>query len=54
MKRTRELTPDVVLLDLDLPGLSGLTVAELLRDGNVTCDGGGEERPRRESGGGGG
>jgi two-component system response regulator NreC len=31
LRRTRELTPDVVLLDLDLPGLSGLTVAELLR-----------------------
>src|SRR6185436_6762103 len=31
LRRARELAPDVLLLDLDLPGLSGLTVAELLR-----------------------
>jgi len=31
VKRTRELAPDVVLLDLDLPRLSGLAVAQLLR-----------------------
>jgi two-component system, NarL family, nitrate/nitrite response regulator NarL len=31
LKRTRELAPDVVLLDLDMPRLNGLTVAELLR-----------------------
>ena len=31
IKRTRELAPDVVLLDLDLPRLSGLAVAQLLR-----------------------
>jgi len=31
IKLTRELHPDVVLLDLDLPRLSGLAVTELLR-----------------------
>jgi DNA-binding NarL/FixJ family response regulator len=31
LKRTRELSPDVVLLDLDLPRLSGLAVTQLLR-----------------------
>ena len=31
IRLARELEPDVVLLDLDLPGLSGLAVAELLR-----------------------
>jgi len=31
LRRTRELTPDVVLLDLDLPRLSGLAVTQLLR-----------------------
>ena len=31
LRRTRELAPDVVLLDLDLPRLSGLAVAERLR-----------------------
>src|SRR5437870_5838043 len=31
LKRTRELRPDVVLLDLDLPRLSGLAVTQLLR-----------------------
>jgi two-component system nitrate/nitrite response regulator NarL len=31
LKRTRELGPDVVLLDLDMPRLNGLTVTELLR-----------------------
>ena len=31
LKRTRELAPDVVLLDLDMPRLSGLAVAQLLR-----------------------
>src|SRR2546422_8668993 len=31
LKRTRELAPDVVLLDLDLPRLSGLEVTEQLR-----------------------
>jgi DNA-binding NarL/FixJ family response regulator len=29
--RARELRPDVVLLDLDLPGMNGLAVAETLR-----------------------
>src|SRR5436305_13052549 len=31
LKRTRELAPDVVLLDLDMPRLNGLAVAQLLR-----------------------
>ena len=31
IKRTRELAPDVVLLDLDLPRLSGLAVTQLIR-----------------------
>src|SRR5207248_1341328 len=31
LRRTRELAPDVVLLDLDLPRLSGLAVTQLLR-----------------------
>jgi two-component system nitrate/nitrite response regulator NarL len=31
VRLTRELNPDVVLLDLDLPRLSGLAVSELLR-----------------------
>jgi two-component system nitrate/nitrite response regulator NarL len=31
ISKVRELAPDVVLLDLDLPRISGLTVTELLR-----------------------
>jgi len=31
LKRTRELAPDVVLLDLDMPRLNGLAVAQLIR-----------------------
>jgi two-component system nitrate/nitrite response regulator NarL len=31
VQRTRELTPDIVLLDIDLPRLNGLLVTELLR-----------------------
>jgi len=31
VRKTRELAPDVVLLDIDLPRLSGLAVTELLR-----------------------
>jgi CheY-like chemotaxis protein len=31
VKKARELSPDVVLLDLGLPGMSGYDVAELLR-----------------------
>jgi DNA-binding NarL/FixJ family response regulator len=31
LRLTRQLAPDVVLLDLDMPRLSGLTVAQMLR-----------------------
>src|SRR6267154_2110269 len=31
VRRTRELAPDIVLLDIDMPRLSGLLVTELLR-----------------------
>ena len=32
LKRARELRPDVVLLDLHMPGISGLEAVQLLRD----------------------
>ena len=31
------LTPDVVVLDIDMPGTDGITVAKLLRDHGATC-----------------
>ncbi len=34
LRRVRELSPDVVLMDLDMPHMSGLTAAELLRKEN--------------------
>jgi two-component system, NarL family, response regulator DesR len=31
------LTPDVVVLDIDMPGIDGITVAKLLRDRGAIC-----------------
>jgi two-component system nitrate/nitrite response regulator NarL len=31
LAKTRELTPDVVIMDIDMPGLNGLAVTEILR-----------------------
>src|SRR6266576_824129 len=31
LKKTRELTPDVVLMDISMPRMNGLAVTELLR-----------------------
>src|SRR5579859_565790 len=31
LRKARELTPDLVLMDMDMPELNGLTVAEILR-----------------------
>src|SRR5262249_30260533 len=31
VRKTRELTPDLLLLDIDLPRMNGLAVTELLR-----------------------
>ena len=31
MRRTRELGPDIVLMDIDLPRMNGLAVTELMR-----------------------
>lgn len=37
IKRARQLQPDVVLLDLNMPGLSGLEVLQLLREDLPEC-----------------
>lgn len=36
LRRVRELAPDIVLMDLDMPHMSGLTATELLRKENPT------------------
>ncbi|KAG1385852.1 hypothetical protein G6F59_017165 [Rhizopus arrhizus] len=37
IKRAKELTPDVILLDLNLPGLSGLETLQLLTQDLPRC-----------------
>ncbi|MBB5214874.1 response regulator [Parapusillimonas granuli] len=37
LKRARELTPDVILLDLNMPGLSGLEVLQILSQDLPDC-----------------
>lgn len=37
VKRARELGPDVILLDLNMPGLSGLETLQLLRQDAASC-----------------
>src|SRR5262245_22287030 len=34
MRKARELTPDIILMDIDMPLLNGLTAADLLRKEN--------------------
>src|SRR5205814_5414780 len=34
MRKARELTPDLILMDIDMPLLNGLTAADLLRKEN--------------------
>jgi DNA-binding NarL/FixJ family response regulator len=37
LRLTRELQPDVVVMDIRLPGLDGLTAAERLREAQPRC-----------------
>ena len=39
LRMARELTPDVVLMDISMPGMNGLAVTEALAQGNAQNEG---------------